>query len=66
MTEEKIKEIKELIKEVGFERFEDNVIRLMGTDDDGICGLDDLMESAILKYQYIHSKLLDDYCPTNK
>ena len=65
MKEEKIKEIKDLIKEVGFERFEDNVIRLMGTDD-GICGLDDLMETAILKYQYIHSKILDDYCPTNK
>lgn len=65
MTEEKIKEIKELIKEVGFERFEDNVVRLMGTDD-GICDLDDLMEMAILKYQYIHSKILDDYCPTNK
>lgn len=65
MTEEKIKEIKDLIKEVGFGRFEDNVIRLIGTED-GICGLDDLMESAILKYQYIHSKILDDYCPTNK
>ena len=65
MTEEKIKEIKELIKEVGFERFEDNVVRLMGTDD-GICDLDDMMETAILKYQYIHSKILDDYCPTNK
>ena len=65
MTEEKIKEIKELIKEVGFERFEDNVVRLMGTDD-GICDLDDRMETAILKYQYIHSKILDDYCPTNK
>lgn len=65
MTEEKIKEIKELIKEVGFERFEDNVVRLMGTDD-GICDLDDMMETAILKYRYIHSKILDDYCPTNK
>jgi hypothetical protein len=65
MTEEKIKEIKELIKEVGFERFEDNVVRLMGTDD-GICDIDDLMETAILRYQYIHSKILDDYCPTNK
>ena len=65
MTEEKIKEIKELIKEVGFERFEDNVVRLMGTDD-GICDLNDMMETAILKYQYIHSKILDDYCPTNK
>lgn len=65
MTEERIKEIKELIKEVGFERFEDNVVRLMGTDD-GICDLNDMMETAILKYQYIHSKILDDYCPTNK
>lgn len=65
MTEEKIKEIKELIKEVGFERFEDNIIRLIGTED-GICDLDVLMEMAILKYQYIHSKILDDYCPTNK
>lgn len=65
MTEEKIKEIKELIKEVGFERFEDNVVRLMGTDD-GICDIDDLIETAILRYQYIHSKILDDYCPTNK
>ena len=65
MTEEKIKEIKELIKEVGFERFEDNVVRLMGTDG-GICDIDDLMETAILRYQYIHSKILDDYCPTNK
>lgn len=65
MTGEKIKEIKDLIKEVGFERFEDNLIRLMGTDD-GICDLDKLMEIAILKYQYIHSKILDDYCPTNK
>nr|DAX54217.1 MAG TPA: hypothetical protein [Bacteriophage sp.] len=65
MTEEKIKEIKDLIKEVGFERFEDNVIRLIGTED-GICDLDVLMETAILKYQHIHSKILDDYCPTNK
>lgn len=65
MTEEKIKEIKDLIKEVGFGRFEDNVIRLIGTED-GICDLDVLMEMAILKYQYIHSKILDDYCPTNK
>ena len=64
MTEEKIKEIKDLIKEVGFERFEDNVIRLIGTEV-GI-DLDVLMEMAILKYQYIHSKILDDYCPTNK
>ena len=56
MTKDQIKNVKDLIEEVGFDRFEDNIIRLIGSTDD----IDKDIDMAIIKYLYIHSKLLDD------
>lgn len=62
MTKDQIEKVRDLIYDVGFDRFEDNVIKLINQTDDQ----DADISLAITRYLYIHSKLLDDFHPISK
>ena len=62
MTKDQIEKVRDLIYDVGFDRFEDNVIKLIRQTNDP----DADITSAITRYLHIHSKLLDDFHPISK